>query len=243
MSLTTDVQALGQHCASKPGAPSEPNWLSQNQPLAIHGTDLREATRCIKSFRLTRGEVGQIIRGAGGNPDDVVACFTNCGRYEYPGTPAADCNPDTDPACKYWRDFCCYGPPGDLDHIYGGKCTSDSECGQSGGCWDMGVIFAPGGTTVPITDSGPVPRCSSLPNAYGYDALKQICSGDIDAGALFAGAAESPECTTNDECPIIPSSNPSARYGCNTQLGRCATWACKIADGGPVATGTLLCQW
>jgi Thaumatin family len=119
VSLTTDVQALGQHCASKPGAPSEPNWLSQNQPLAIHGTDLREATRCIKSFRLTRGEVGQIIRGAGGNPDDVVACFTNCGRYEYPGTPAADCNPDTDPACKYWRDFCCYGPPrGPGSYIY-----------------------------------------------------------------------------------------------------------------------------
>ena len=126
VNLTTDVQALGRHCASKPGAPTEPNWLSQNQPLAIHGTDLRESGRCIPGFRLTRGEIGQIIPGQG-NPDDVVACFTNCGRYEYPQTPPANCDPTTDARCKAWLAFCCYAPAGDPDHIYGSECTRDDQ--------------------------------------------------------------------------------------------------------------------
>src|SRR5262249_48179364 len=79
VSITVDVQALGRHCASKPGVPlgSEPNWLSENQPLAHHGRDLRDPARCIPTFQLTRGEVGQIVQGGGGNPDDVVACFNN----------------------------------------------------------------------------------------------------------------------------------------------------------------------
>jgi hypothetical protein len=322
VSLTVDVQALGLHCASKPGAPTEPNWLSENQPLAVHGTDLREPERCIPSFRLTRGEVGQIIPGSG-DPDDVVACFTNCGRYEYPRTPDPMCDPSTDARCRSWLAFCCYTPPGDPDGIYGGACASDAQCAQSGGCWDTGsgspvcacrafirndscpadvcthpnppnrsaqppfgrcsdvtddpsacigddtvhavfpggytwpndpqtyssdarayrVIFAPGGTSVPITDSGPVPLCDSLPDGYGYAAQAQICSGVIDAGALFAGAAPSPACRSTDDCPIIPGSEPSARYGCDTLLGRCATWSCAIAPGGPVSTGASLCRW
>ncbi len=327
VNLTVDVQALGRHCKSKPGAPTEPNWLSQNQPLSRHGRDLRAATRCLKNFQLTRGEVGQIKLGGGGDPDDVVACFSNCGRYEYPSTPSADCDPDHDPNCKYWRDFCCFAPAGDPNHIYGGKCTSDSDCEQGGGCWDLGkpvgsvcacrafiknatckasvcthpnppnnssqppfghcsdvtgldpsndtacigddivhkvfpgayswpndpqtysndarvyrVIFAPGGTTVPITHSvTPIPLCSSFPNSiYGSTAAKSYCAG---VPALFAGAAQSPKCTKNADCPIIPGSTPPSRYACNVPNGRCATWACKINDGGPVATGTTVCRW
>lgn len=135
VSLTTDVQALGPHCESKPGAPTEPNWLSQNQPLAIHGADLRDPSRCMPSFRLTRGEVGQIIQGQD-NPDDVVACFSNCGRYEYPSTPGAGCDPSTNEKCKDWLAFCCFAPPGDPNHIYSQTCTNTDQCEQSAGCWD-----------------------------------------------------------------------------------------------------------
>jgi hypothetical protein len=106
------------------------------------------------------------------------------------------------------------------------------------------IIFAPGfipGTSPSITDSGPVPACDSLPEAYGYATQKQVCSGV--AGALFAGAALSPACTKNDDCPFIPGSNPPARSSCDTQTGRCATWACEIAPGGPVSTGDILCSW
>jgi hypothetical protein len=331
VSITVDIQALGPHCASKPGVPAgaEPNWLSENQPLATHGVDLRDPGRCIPSFRLTRGEKGQIIQGGGGDPNDVIACFTNCGRYEYPQNPGADCNPDTDPKCKYWKDFCCYAPADDPNHVYGGSCTTDDQCHQAAGCWDLPppagsfcacrafikeercaadvcthpnppntdaqppfghcsdvtddatacigddtvhavfpggytwpndpqvygsdarayrVIFAPGWSDelsrkAPITDSKEVPLCSSLPAPYGYEANRRNCAGVIATGARFAGALLSPPCQTQDDCPIIPGSNPPAHEGCYTPLGQCAGWACEIADGGPVSIGTILCQW
>jgi Thaumatin family len=323
VSLTVDVQALGKHCAEKPGAPTEPNWLSQNQPLAIHGSDLREATRCIDSYQLKRKDLSFFVRGEkGSNPDDVVACFTNCGRYEYGGTPAGNCKYDpTNPKCYYWKTFCCFAPPGDPDHIYGGKCTADSQCGQKGGCWQQPpltppkgpqvcacrayikdktcapnvcthpydevpsaqppfghcsdvtgdanacigddtvhkvfpggytwpndpqtyvsdarvyrVIFAPGGTTVPITDAGPIPFCSTLPDLYAYSAQVKQCAGDIGNGALFAGAKPGVKCTKVND-PVCMPDNGS----CNITTGYCANWACKIADG--IATHDVLCRW
>ncbi len=323
VTLTVDVQAIGRHCASKPGVPTEPNWLSEHQPLAIHGADLREPGRCIPNFRLTRGEVGQIIQGDG-NPNDVVACFTNCGRYEYPTTPDKNCDPHTDARCKNWLAFCCYTPPDDPNHVYNHTCGSDSDCAQSGACWDNGngpatcqcraflkdpgtcppnvcthpnppnrsaqpefgkctdvtmdpnacigddtvhrvfpggytwpsdpqtyvsdarayrVIFAPGGTTVATTDSGSIPSCGSLPEAYGYDWQVKSCSAVINSGALFAGAALSPSCNTTDDCPIIPGSQPPTRSACDPMYKRCATWSCQTNDGGPVATGLTLCRW
>jgi MYXO-CTERM domain-containing protein len=345
VTLTLDVQALGLHCASNPGQPTNQFWLSQRQPLAVHGADLRDASSCIPSFQLTRGEVGQIIQGQG-NPDDVVACFTNCGRYEYPTTPSADCDPATDKRCKNWLAFCCFTPIGDPNHVYGGACpTPPAECAQSGGCWNNGsmpctapsdcpsgfscldgvcaqpfcacrafiknedcladvcthqysshdrgsqppfghctdvssdasacigddtvhavfpggytwpndpqtyvsdarvyrIIFAPGytpGTNPPITDSGPIPACDSLPEAYGYASQSQLCSGV--PGKLFAGAALSPTCTTNDDCPFQPGITPPKHFSCDTATQRCSTWSCSIAPGGPVTTGTLLCSW
>src|SRR5262245_30497843 len=48
------------------------------------------------------------------------------------------------------------------------------------------VTFAPGGTSAPITDSGDIEPCSSLPAAYGYATAKMLCSGVT--GKVFAGA-------------------------------------------------------
>ncbi|MBV8073683.1 MAG: hypothetical protein JO270_27570 [Acidobacteriaceae bacterium] len=56
------------------------------------------------------------------------------------------------------------------------------------------VIFAPGGTTVPITPAeDSIPLCSS-PRlaAYGYENAKNLCSIDIGNGAEFAIARPSP---------------------------------------------------
>jgi hypothetical protein len=287
--------------------------------------------------------VGQIIQGEG-NPDDVVACFTNCGRYEYPNNPGAGCNPEEE-RCRNWLAFCCYTPTGDPNHVYGGECTSDSQCGQGGGCWNNGsmpctrpadcpqgfncldgvcakpfcacrafnkqpdcpddvcthgyspqdrssqppfglcsdvtsdasacigddtvhavfpggytwpndpqtyvsdarayrIIFAPGyvpGTSPPITDSGPIPACDSLPEAYGYESQAKNCSGA--EGKLFAGALPAPTCTTNEDCPFQPGIAPPKRFVCDPATKRCDTWSCSIAPGGPVTTGTLVCSW
>jgi MYXO-CTERM domain-containing protein len=108
------------------------------------------------------------------------------------------------------------------------------------------IIFAPGfipGTSPAITNSAPVPDCSSFPEPYGYAAQRANCGSEISDGAIFAGAALSPTCTTNDDCPIIPGSDPPAHSACDTAFNRCATWACEIAPGGPVSTGDILCSW
>jgi len=39
------------------------------------------------------------------------------------------------------------------------------------------IIIQPGGTTLPITPSGPPPLCSSLPASYGYQQALMNCSG------------------------------------------------------------------
>ena len=314
VNLTTDIQALGPHCASKPGAPTEPNWLSQNQPLAIHGTDLREAARCIPNFQLTRGEVGQMIQGKG-NPKDVVACFTNCGRYIYPDVPKANCDPVPGSKCYYWKTFCCFTPENDPDHIYTQTCTNSDQCKQHGACWDTGaappdtcactafykhppckddvcthqwtqsnksaqppaqnctavtgtgnaeanacigddivhevfpggytwpndpqtyssdarayrIIWAPGGTSVPITDSGPPPLCSSL-TEYGY-------------GVEYGGPDS---CNGHNQCHDcdIPVNKDGAKFaGALMNPKRGHTWTCSIADGIAVPAGQILCSW
>src|SRR5262249_15462122 len=39
------------------------------------------------------------------------------------------------------------------------------------------IIIQPGGTTLPITPSGPIPMCSDLPPAYNYQKALMDCSG------------------------------------------------------------------
>jgi hypothetical protein len=206
VTITVDIQALGRHCASKPGVPAEPNWLSQNQPLAVHGIDLRDPGRCIPSFQLTRGEKGEIIQGGGGNPNDVIACFTNCGRYEYPNNPGGGCNPD-DPKCKYWKDFCCFAPEGDPNHVYGGSCTSDATCNQAAACWvlppfpppptpQMGTCqcrgFLKNGDTCPadVCKHPNPPDAASQPMFANCSAVTDdptACIGDDTVHAVFPG--------------------------------------------------------
>ncbi|MDX2169952.1 MAG: thaumatin family protein [Deltaproteobacteria bacterium] len=198
VSLTVDVQAIGPHCASKAGVPSEPNWLSENQPLAIHGADLRDPGRCLPTFRLTRGEIGQLIQGQG-DPDDTVACFTNCGRYEYPDTPGAGCDPSTDPRCRNWLAFCCYAPPGDPDHVYGGMCSSNSQCAQSGGCWDLVTQPAVCACRAFNKNAGCPADVCTHPNPPNYAAQPEFglctdvtgnpdeCIGDDTIHAVFPG--------------------------------------------------------
>jgi hypothetical protein len=77
------------------------------------------------------------------------------------------------------------------------------------------IVFAPGGTSVPITDSQPIAPCSALPPAYEFDEAKVDCATAIGDGALFAGAR-------------LPSTAPGV-------------WDCSIGDG--IATNGVLCSW
>jgi len=56
------------------------------------------------------------------------------------------------------------------------------------------VVFAPGGTSVPITPSVEgFPVCSGLPATYNYAQNRTNCSVDIDNGAVFAIARQKPQ--------------------------------------------------
>ncbi len=88
------------------------------------------------------------------------------------------------------------------------------------------IVFSPGGNPVPITPSGPVPLCSSLPDTYRYQTeLTTDCSAEIAGGAVYAGARR-------------PGDDP------HTNL-----WDCVLA--GPNAAGVIqgkattgvLCTW
>ncbi len=94
------------------------------------------------------------------------------------------------------------------------------------------IIFAPGGTSVPITESGSIPLCNTLPAVYRHDEQRANCSGVINNGAMFAGARPSPSCTQTSDCAV---------GGCNPATKHCDSWECKVADGN--ASNAVLCRW
>lgn len=77
------------------------------------------------------------------------------------------------------------------------------------------IVFAPGGTGVPVTDAQKIQPCSTLPASYAYAQAKVDCAPAIQKGAVFAGARQ-------------PSTAPGL-------------WDCEIPDG--VATNGVLCAW
>jgi len=109
------------------------------------------------------------------------------------------------------------------------------------------IVFGPGyfvsaaaGTAVPISPSGPIPLCSTLPDAYGYDANRANCKGDLDKGAVFAGAALANSCTTLQD--------PACKVGdvqkdCYLPLRKCATWQCSLSSTAPPGLSNVLCRW
>jgi hypothetical protein len=324
VNLNMDIEPVGPHSDTPVGPVDAAFWLgSANLPLTKCGEDLRAVNKCpISGFRLKRGDLSFFIKGRPGT-DDVVACFSNCGRYKFPTEPDLHCTPDPimDPRCYLWKSFCCAFPvPGPSP--YDIACTSDSQCAQNGGCWNPGnnmpkcactafikkdtcppdvctnqfsekpsfqppfghckdvtdqtqppdptacigddtlhevmprgltwpndpetffsdakafrIIFAPGGSSLPITSSGDIPACSSLPNEYRPTGERETCSGSINMGALFAGARLSPECKTNSDCTI----NGEGPFGCNPQTHHCDSWDCNIGDG--IDTKGVLCRW
>ena len=109
-----------------PIAPNNDLWLKYNYPLVVHGGDLRAASSCSSAtgdFLLKRSDIdkskdpfgrtkyGYVIVDDNGDPamptgDNALACFTNCGKFEYPDTPAKNCDAKTDVNCYAWKTFC-----------------------------------------------------------------------------------------------------------------------------------------
>jgi hypothetical protein len=138
-----DIQQVGGS-ATDPVNPNSAFWLAENYPLTKHGQDLRN--QCLASFALKRSDLmgtptgkgypnlGFVIMNDNQQPvggDSTIACFSNCGRYEFPVTPAGgqSCS-NSDPTCFRWKAFCLNAP-----QAYGTKCSTDADCTFGTGCW------------------------------------------------------------------------------------------------------------
>ena len=105
--------------------------LCITKPSTVHGADLLIEQTAINHktcnyangnsfysnhiYKDPTGTYGFVITDANGNPvmppgDKTLACFSNCGKYEFPKTPvkggACDPNNPNDPQCFPWLTYC-----------------------------------------------------------------------------------------------------------------------------------------
>jgi len=80
------------------------------------------------------------------------------------------------------------------------------------------VIFSPGGVPAdtPITPSGPIPLCETLPAIYEYSKWVTNCSIDIEKGSVFAKAYP--------------------------KTAKLPSWAC-VLNSGDNGDDAVLCRW
>lgn len=167
--LSLNIEPTGPHSSSHPGA-GDPFWCqtfpnapSMYAPNSVSNTDLRES--CPKSHQLLSDKVNEGPYIKGESPNNIVACFSNCGAEVYPTAPALDCKDSTDKRCGAWRAYCCqandYGGNvctpssapqpnvckegdhicianggGNGGHCPGKPCTTDADCAPYSTCWN-----------------------------------------------------------------------------------------------------------
>jgi len=119
------------------------------------------------------------------------------------------------------------------------------------------IIFAPGGTDVPVSESGPFPSCSTLSTSYGYELNQRICA-TAAPGAIFGGARPSPNCRrfcSGDHsipCTVETDCQPSngncssdcAFGGCVPDIDdptkhHCNSWECDVIG----QSNAVICRW
>jgi hypothetical protein len=261
VNLSADIQPLPPFPATNPFSPGDTFWCQY--PNSVSGADLRAS--CRTDFQLTRSELGMTILGSS---DGVVACFSNCGRYEYPEAPSASCT-DDDPRCTPWRQFCCQANDYDV------SCTSDADCTYGGACFNgkcgcRGFTVEPNCPPDVCTNQEPsaqppyglcsAPACIGddtvhevLPRAYTWpnDPQTYDCSTPALRMTFAPGSTAVP---TTDAggipfCKALPAAyDPKGAYQiCSGVVGRVfggarpspQPWDCDVE----AATSGVLCRW
>jgi Thaumatin family len=205
--LNMDIQPLingtrgcGPDCGGDPHDPFDVNgpgkaphdiqWLAEQYPLTMHGQDAR-ASCAPSAFQLTRSiltttnpygfvfvnAAGQPINANGAVDNSTVACFSNCGQYEFPAPPDKSCTPSAGSRCYYWKSFC-LGDPSAYGITH--PCTTDRDCPLNGACWIIdnshtgidhtcqGRAFVKASTCFPNADGTANPNCPYVTYQYGY---------------------------------------------------------------------------
>ncbi|MGO9347800.1 MAG: thaumatin family protein [Terriglobales bacterium] len=216
--INVDIEQLNGK-GDDPLSPGNKNWLASSYPLTEHGQDLRGTNPssgkpwCPSNFQvlrsdltqpnfLTKGVIGSVIQGNDLKPiggDGVVACLSNCARYEYPSVPpglkGADgqihaelCDPtDQTSQCYRWKVFCT-----PLGGAYDQSCLP-KQTANVPDCKVTPPVPQEGGV-VPIPNYAngafhgacwirglpgnipPAPRCSGDSFILGLDCPSNICT-------------------------------------------------------------------
>jgi hypothetical protein len=164
-SISIDV-VPGPHSPTRPGSPTDQFWCRSS--LCNYNMDLR--THCPPNFLLTNEDLTTH------NPSDPVtkiACFSNCGKYEYPVAPAPTCL-DSDSQCKNWREYCCQAS------TYGQPCKTDENCTDGGACWNGTCQCKAYYSNPPCPDSVCTnliaqPDPGNCSDCIGDDILHRVC--------------------------------------------------------------------
>jgi len=259
-SISADV-VPGPHSATRPGDPNDQFWCRSE--LCNPATDLR--TNCPLDFLLTNKDLPTHNPA---DPVNKIACFSNCGKFEYPIAPFASCS-DSDPICANWRQYCCQAS------TYGTTCISDSNCTDGGACWNgtcqCKAYFAkpPCPDTV-CTNPVAQPDPGDCSNCIGDDTLHYVCprayTWPNDPQTYSCDAKEytivfCPGGTTEPVTPqlMIPTcasldpllfDYPTAQTDCSESHGKylCAVtkdqnpniWACDVDT---TSCDNVLCSW
>lgn len=172
--LSVDIVPVGGS-ATNPFDPNDKFWGQTG--LCINNIDLR--SRPSGKFSLNASTLAESVPPS----DYTIGVFSNCGFYEYPNAPAADCDASTDENCKYWRTFCCQSPN------FGQSCTTDSDCNIVP---DGGTTGVPGGACwngkcqcrayYKCQDTGPTPpsdQASEVTGPSGPQWIPRCCNEDV----------------------------------------------------------------
>jgi hypothetical protein len=151
--------------------PNDPHWNVTQQ--CNYTGDLRSI--CPADFSLRASDVSSFAPSFPGE-DYTIACFSNCGKYEYPNAPSIDCD-DSDPQCAGWRKYCCQQKPG--QNIYGSVCANDTNCDYSASCWQRpGVPNMCACRGYYVAEAPCPPDVCTYQDAVSQPPLEQCASGE-----------------------------------------------------------------
>ncbi|MBV8772421.1 MAG: hypothetical protein JO166_08850 [Deltaproteobacteria bacterium] len=238
VNLSMNVEPTGTFSASHPPNVEDKFWCQFEpnsspevySPNSVSGSDLRAS--CPTGFQLQSQQLGMYIVGQ--SPNNVVACFSNCGAEEYPVAPSSNCTDSTNSRCGAWRAYCCqasdYGgnsckPMGNTpqpgvctegDHICitlanrsgvcpGKPCVSDSDCAPYSTCWN--------------SNSGPG-TCACSGYAVTTPCPPDICT-NVDLPAAEPAFAK---CSQTADLPDIPNSHCIGDDTVHMVLPRAYSW-------------------
>jgi len=257
-SVSIDITP-GKHSPTRPGDVNDEYWCKSN--LCNSNTDLR--TTCPDAYTLKNSDLLSY------NPTDIVrklACFSNCGKFEYPTAPNEDCS-DSDPKCAQWRMYCCQA------QTYGKHCQTAADCTDGGACWENTCQCKAYYRSPPCPDAvctnqldNSQPPAGTCSDCVGDDIIHRACNRayswpndpqtyDCDATQYtitFCPGGTVERISTSDAAPPCNSLGTTfdwnkAKVNCANTHGKylCAIqnpgiWDCNVDNAG---CNYVLCTW